>query len=379
MYESYLDETHTAIRESVRTFVKREVEPYLDEWEDAELFPREIYTKAAEAGFLALGYPEQYGGVDCDYFHRLVQAEEFCKAGSLGLVAGLFSLNIALPPILAVGTKEQKERFIPPVLAGKKIAALGITEPNAGSDVANIHTTAVRDGNHYVVNGAKTFITSGCRADFVTTAVRTGGPGHEGVSLLVIGSSTPGFTVANKIRKMGWNASDTAELSFVDCRVPVENLLGGEGQGFQAIMHNFMDERLSMAVMGYACAELAYELTLDYARQREAFGRPLTGFQVSRHKLVDMATQVQVAKSFCYAVAARIQAGDMPIAEVSMAKNFACDVADKVCYEAVQLHGGYGYAREYTVERLYRDTRILSLGGGTTEIMKEIIAKYLGL
>ncbi len=379
MYESYLDETHTAIRESVRTFVKREVEPYLDEWEDAELFPREIYTKAAEAGFLALGYPEQYGGVECDYFHRLVQAEEFCKAGSLGLVAGLFSLNIALPPILAVGSEEQKQRFIPPVLAGEKIAALGITEPNTGSDVANIQTTAVRVGNHYVVNGAKTFITSGCRADYVTTAVRTGGPGHEGVSLLVIESSTPGFTVANKIRKMGWNASDTAELSFVDCRVPVENLLGGEGQGFQAIMHNFMDERLSMAVMGYACAELAYELTLDYARQREAFGRPLTGFQVSRHKLVDMATQVQVAKSFCYAVAARIQAGDMPITEVSMAKNFACDVADKVCYEAVQLHGGYGYAREYTVERLYRDTRILSLGGGTTEIMKEIIAKYLGI
>ena len=379
MVDQYLDETHAAVRESLRSFIAREVTPYLEEWEDAELFPRELYKKAADAGFLGLGYPEQYGGVEGDYFHRVVQAEEFCKAGSLGLVAGLFSLNIALPPILTMGTEEQKQKFIPPVLAGDKIAALGITEPNAGSDVANIETRAIRDGDHYIVNGAKTFITSGCRADYITTAVRTGGPGHDGVSLLVIESDTPGFNVANKIRKMGWDASDTAELSFEDCRVPVANLLGEEGQGFQAIMNNFLDERLSMAIMGYAAAERAYELTLDYARQREAFGRKLTGFQVSRHKLVDMATQVSVAKTYVYNVAAKIQNGEMPITEVSMAKNFCCEVADKVCYDAVQLHGGYGYAREYTVERLYRDTRILSLGGGTQEIMKEIISKFLGL
>ena len=379
MHTPFFDDSHEALREGVRRFVEREVSPYLDTWEDEEQFPREIYTKAAEAGFLGLGYPETLGGMEGDYFHRVVQAEEFCKAGSLGLVAGLFSLNIALPPILAMGNDAQKKKFIPPVLDGEKIAALGITEPNAGSDVANIQTRAERDGDHYVVNGAKTFITSGCRADIITTAVRTGGPGHEGVSLLVIETDTPGFTVTNKIRKMGWDASDTAEFTFEDCRVPVDNLLGAEGQGFPAIMSNFVDERLSMAIMGYAAAEKAYELSLEHTRQREAFGKALTGFQVTRHKLVDMATQITMAKSLCYNVAAQIAQGEEPVAEVCMAKNVACDVADKVCYEAVQLHGGYGYAREYMVERLYRDTRILSLGGGTREIMKEIIAKYMGM
>lgn len=376
---SYFDETHDAFRESARAFLEREVLPHLDEWEDAELFPKELYKKAAEAGFLGLGYPEEYGGTPCDVFHRIALTEEFCRPGSLGLVAGLFSLNIAIPPILALGNEEQKRRFVAPVLAGEKIAALGITEPNAGSDVANIQTRAIRQGDHYVVNGAKTFITSGCRADFLTCAVRTGGPGAGGVSLLVIESGTPGYTVANKIRKMGWDASDTAELVFEDCRVPAANLLGEEGNGFAGIMRNFQDERLSMAVMAHAAAETAYAEALKYTRQREAFSRPLTGFQVTRHKLVDMATLVTAAKEFNYRVAAKMQAGEYPVAEVSMAKNFACQVCDKVCYDAVQLHGGYGYAREYKVERLYRDTRILSLGGGTTEIMKEIIAKWLQL
>lgn len=376
--QHYFDETHEAMRDTARKFIAREITPYIEEWEDNEEFPRELYKKAAEAGILGMGYPEEYGGFESDHFHRIAMSEEFIKGtASLGLVAGLFSLNIAAPPILALGTDEQKQRFLPPILAGEKVAALGITEPNAGSDVANIQTRAVRDGDHYLINGAKTFITSGCRADYVTTAVRTGGEGHAGVSLIVIESDTPGFKVANKIRKMGWNASDTAELVFEDCRVPAANLLGGEGEGFAGIMANFQAERLFMSVMGYAAAERAYELAFEYAHQREAFGRPLTGFQVNRHKLVDMATLVTVAKEFTYRVAAKMEAGEYPVAEVSMAKNFACDVADKVCYDAVQIHGGYGYAREYLVERLYRDTRILSLGGGTTEIMKEIIGKYL--
>ena len=369
--QQYFDETHEGMRDSARKFIAQENAPHLNELGGRRAPSHaELYNKAAEAGFLGLGYPEEYGGVECDLFHRIAMTEEFIKAGSIGLVAGLFSLNIAVPPILALGTEEQKQRFVPPVLAGEKVAALGITEPNAGSDVANIQTRAERDGDHYVVNGAKTFITSGCRADLLTTAVRTGGPGSDGVSLLVIESDTPGYTVANKIRKMGWDASDTAELVFEDCRVPVENLLGGEGAGFPGIMSNFQDERISMAVMAHAAAERAYECALQYTREREAFGRPLTGFQVTRHKLVDMLTQVTVAKEFNYRVAAKMAAGEYPVAEVSMAKNFACDVADKVCYEAVQLHGGYGYAREYLVERIYRDTRILSLGGGTTEIMK---------
>ena len=375
MYQEYFTEEHQIFRTSVRKFVEKEIKPHIDHWEDEELFPVELYKKAADAGFLGLEYPEAYGGSPCDKFMNIAYTEEMIRAGSVGLVAGLGSYSIAMPPVLSMGTEKQKQKFLVPVLNGEKISALGITEPNAGSDVANIRTRAVRNGDHYIVNGSKTFITSGCRAHFITTAVRTGGAGYKGVSLLMIDSSTPGFTVAKKIRKMGWNASDTAELSFVDCRVPVENMLGGEGQGFVGIMINFQNERLALAVMAHAVAELALEESIKYAKTREAFGRTLSGFQVTRHKLVDMATKVEVAKQFNYRVAAKMQAGQDAIRDVSMAKNFACEVCDKVVYDAVQIHGGYGYAREYLVERLYRDSRILGIGGGTTEIMKEIISK----
>jgi len=375
MYEDYFTEEHRIFRASVHKFVENEISPHIDRWEDEELFPVELYQRCAAEGFLGIGYPEAYGGTPCDRFMSIVFTEEMIRSGSVGLVAGLGSLNIAMPPVLHLGTEEQKRRFLVPVLKGERISALGITEPNAGSDVANIRTRALREGDHYVVNGAKTFITSGCRANFITTAVRTGEAGHKGISLLMIDSGTPGFSVAKKIRKMGWNASDTAELAFVDCRVPVENLLGVEGQGFYGIMANFQGERLAMAVMAHAVAALALEESIRYAKSREAFGRPLSGFQVTRHKLVDMATQVEVAREFNYRVAARMEAGRDAVKEVSMAKNFACQVCDKVVYDAVQLHGGYGYARECLVERLYRDSRILSIGGGTTEIMKEIIGK----
>jgi acyl-CoA dehydrogenase len=375
MYQEYFTEEHQIFRTSIRKFVEKEIKPHIDQWEDEELFPVELYKKAADAGFLGLEYPEAYGGSPCDKFMNIAYTEEMIRSGSVGLVAGLGSYSIAMPPVLSMGTEKQKQKFLVPILKGEKISALGITEPNAGSDVANIRTRAVRNGDHYIVNGSKTFITSGCRAHFITTAVRTGGAGYKGVSLLMIDSSTPGFTVAKKIRKMGWNASDTAELSFVDCRVPVENMLGGEGQGFVGIMINFQNERLALAVMAHAVAELALEESIKYAKTREAFGRTLSGFQVTRHKLVDMATQVEVAKQFNYRVAAKMQAGQDAIRDVSMAKNFACEVCDKVVYDAVQIHGGYGYAREYLVERLYRDSRILGIGGGTTEIMKEIISK----
>ena len=375
MYQEYFTEEHQIFRTSVRKFVEREIKPHIDRWEDEELFPIELYGKMADAGLLGIGYPEAYGGVPCDKFMHIAFTEEMIRTGSVGLVSGLGSHSIAMPPVLNLGTEEQKQRFLVPVLAGKKIAALGITEPNAGSDVANIRTRAVRDGDHYIVNGAKTFITSGCRANFITTAVRTGGPGYKGISLLMIDSATPGFSVAKKIRKMGWHASDTAELSFEDCRVPAENILGGEGQGFLGIMINFQNERLALAVMAHAVAELALEESVKYAKTREAFGRTLSGFQVTRHKLVDMATRIEAAKQFNYRVAAKMEAGQDAIRDVSMAKNFACEVCDKVVFDAVQIHGGYGYAREYLVERLYRDSRILSIGGGTTEIMKEIISK----
>lgn len=377
MFDHYFEESHRILRDSIRTFVKREIHPYVDEWEDAEIFPRELYQKMADAGFVGLGYPEELGGTPADEFHKIVLAEEMVRTRAMGLAAGLGSHGIALPPIVKVGTKEQQERFVPPVLRGEKIAALGITEPNAGSDVANIQTRAERDGDHYVVNGAKTFITSGCRADLVTTAVRTGGPGAGGVSLLVIETDTPGFRVSKKIRKMGWNASDTGELAFENVRVPVANRIGNENEGFRAIMVNFQSERLAMAVQAMECAQLAYEEALKYAGQREAFGRPITGFQVTRHKLADMITQITAARALNYSLAARVQAGEYLPAEVSMAKNFSCDVCDKVVFDAVQIHGGYGFAREFLVERLYRDSRIMSLGGGTREIMNEIISKQL--
>ncbi|MBA4397137.1 MAG: acyl-CoA dehydrogenase [Syntrophus sp. (in: bacteria)] len=378
MYEEYFSEEHHIFRASIRKFVEKEIKPHIDQWEDEELFPAELYRKVFDVGLVGLEYPEAYGGIPCDKFMNIVYTEEMIACGSVGFVAGLGSYAIAMPPVLNLGTEAQKQQFLVPVLKGEKIAALGITEPNAGSDVANIQTRAVRDGDDYIVNGAKTFITSGCRANFLTTAVRTGGPGYKGLSLLMIDSSTPGFAVSRKIRKMGWNASDTAELSFTDCRVPAENILGGEGQGFFGIMVNFQNERLALAVMAHAVAALALEESIRYAKSREAFGRPLSGFQVTRHKLVDMATKVEVARQFNYRVAAKMQAGQDAIRDVSMAKNFACEVCDKVVYDAVQLHGGYGCAREYLVERLYRDSRILSIGGGATEIMKEIISKVSG-
>jgi acyl-CoA dehydrogenase len=289
----------------------------------------------------------------------------------------LGSLDIGLPPIVKFGQPSLKERLIPPVLRGDKICALAITEPDAGSDVGGIKTRAVREGAYYRVNGRKTFITSGGRADVLTCAVRTGGPGPHGVSLLVVERETPGFSVANILKKMGWWASDTAELVFEDCLVPAENLLGDENQGFYGIMANFQNERLQLAIMANMTAQLAYEESLKYVKEREAFGRRLEGFQVTRHKLADMATLVEASREFTYRIAAKIEAGFNAVKEISMAKNFACQVSDRVTYDAVQLHGGYGYMREYLVERLYRDNRILSIGGGTQEIMKEIISKMI--
>jgi acyl-CoA dehydrogenase len=264
------------------------------------------------------------------------------------------------------------------VLRGEKIIALGVTEPGGGSDVAALQTRAIRQGDHYLVNGSKTFITNGGVADYITLAVRTGGEGSQGLSLLVVDTTSPGFRASQPLRKMGWWASNTAQLFFQDCRVPAENLIGEQDMGFYAIMLNFQKERLQLAVMAYMTAQLALEQAMAYAQTREAFGRKLWGHQVTRHKLVDMATQVEISREYTYRVAAKMQAGEDQVKEVSMAKNFACGVADFVTDAAVQIFGGYGYMREYPVERLYRDSRILSIGGGTTEIMKEIIAKRMG-
>ena len=380
VYVDYFNETHGMVRDTMRRFVSEAVKPHIDAWEEAGAFPREIYPQAGGLGLLSIGHPTEFGGSgEQDVFLKVAASEELMRSGSGGFVASLGSLDIGLPPVWRTGSDELKQRIVPQVLAGEKIIALAITEPSGGSDVANLKTRAARDGDHYVVNGSKTFITSGARADYYTVAVRTGEAGFGGVSLLLIEKGTPGFTVGRTLKKMGWWASDTAELFFQDCRVPAENLLGPENSGFFTIMANFQAERLSLAIMAYMTAQLALEQCLAYVKERTTFGKPLSKHQVIRHKLAEMATQVNVAREYTYRCAARMQAGETAIAEVSMAKNFATSVSTMVTDEAVQIFGGMGYMRESLVERLYRDNRILSIGGGTHEIMNEIISKQLGL
>ncbi|GAA0235207.1 acyl-CoA dehydrogenase family protein [Actinomadura nitritigenes] len=369
-----------ALRELVRDFTAREIVPSLPEWEDAGELPRSLHRRAADAGILGAGFPEEAGGSGGELFDALIVAEEIIQAGgSGGVVASLFTHGIALPHLIASGGEDLIDRFARPVLAGEKIGALGVTEPGTGSDVAGIRTTAVRDGDAYVVNGAKMFITSGVRADFVTTAVRTGEPGFGGISLIVIEKGTPGFTVSKALRKMGWQCSDTAELAFADVRVPAANLIGAENSGFLQIVQNFVTERLSLAVQAYATAQRCLDLTLSWIRDRETFGRPLSSRQLVRHKVAEMARQVDVARAYTRSVAERHAAGEDVLTETAYAKNTAVHACEHVVHEAVQLHGGMGYMRESEVERHYRDARLLGIGGGTTEIMNEIVAKRLGL
>lgn len=379
-FEEYFDPSHQLVRDSVRRFVEREILPDIDQWEEAESFPRELYLKAGAAGILGIGYPESLGGShQGDLFAKIAASEELMRCGSGGLVAGLGSLDIGLPPILKWARPEVRDRVVPRVLSGEKISALAVTEPSGGSDVANLQTRAVRDADFYRVSGSKTFITSGVRADFYTVAVRTGEPGFGGISLLLIEKGTPGFTVGRQLKKMGWWASDTAELFFDDCRVPVGNLIGAENMGFACIMGNFQSERLALALMANMTAQLALEESLKWARQREAFGKPIGKFQVLKHRLAEMATALEVSREFTYRQAAKMAAGQSVIKEISMAKNFATDTADRITTDAVQILGGLGYMRESLVERLYRDNRILSIGGGTREVMNEIISKQMGL
>ncbi|MGX0889167.1 acyl-CoA dehydrogenase [Pseudomonas sp. ADAK2 TE3594] len=379
-FQEYFDPSHQLVRDSVRRFVEREILSDIDQWEEAESFPRELYLKAGAAGILGIGYPEALGGShEGDVFAKIAASEELMRCGSGGLVAGLGSLDIGLPPILKWARPDIRDRVVPQVLAGEKISALAVTEPSGGSDVANLQTRAVRDGDCYRVSGSKTFITSGVRADFYTVAVRTGEPGFGGISLLLIEKGTPGFTVGRQLKKMGWWASDTAELFFDDCRVPVSHLIGAENMGFACIMGNFQSERLALALMANMTAQLALEESLKWARQREAFGKPIGKFQVLKHRLAEMATALEVSREFTYRQAAKMAAGHSVIKEISMAKNFATDTADRITTDAVQILGGLGYMRESLVERLYRDNRILSIGGGTREVMNEIISKQMGL
>ncbi len=370
---------HEALRETAREFTQREVVPHLQDWEDAGEMPRSLHLAAAKQGLLGVAFPEEAGGSGGDLLDSVVMQEAILEAGgSSGLLAGLFTGGIALPHIVASGNQDLIERFVRPTLAGEKIGALAVTEPGGGSDVAGITTRAVRDGDDYVINGEKTFITSGVRADFVTTAVRTGGPGHAGVSLIVVEQGTPGFTVDRSLRKMGWHCSDTATLAYVDVRVPAANLVGEENTGFYQIAQQFVVERIALAVHGYGIAARALALTADYCRERQTFGKPLIENQVVRHQLVEMRRQVEVARVYTHEIARRHLAGENVIAEACLAKQTAVETAVDVCDRAVQLHGGTGYLHGTEVERHYRDARILPIGGGATEVLTDLAARLLG-
>ena len=372
------------LAEVARRFALAEVRPHLDAWERAGELPRQLYCRVAELGWLGLGYPEHLGGTPASWRLRHALTVALARyAGSGGLMASLFSHNIGLPPLLHHGSAALQQQVVPPVLRGEQIAALAITESGGGSDVAALRTTARREGDHYVLDGEKIFITSGMRADWLTVAVRTD-PGHRGaggVSMLLVPGDAPGLS-RTPLQKMGWHCSDTAQLRFEGVRVPVQYLLGQEGGGFKIIMSNFNGERLSMSAMALGFAQCCLDEALDWARQRTAFGQPLTGHQVIRHKLVDMHMRIESTRAWVDAVTAQADAGvtDAPwVAQVCMLKNHATQTLQFCADQAVQILGGMGYMRGTASERIYREVKVMMIGGGSEEIMKELAARQLGL
>lgn len=376
----YFTEEHEMFRKSVRDFVEKEMTPHADLWEEQQDFPNELFKKMGDLGFLGIRYPEQYGGSELDFFYTVVLCEELARSRAGGVaLAVMVQTDMATPPLAIIGNHEQKEKYLAPAIKGDMVAALGITEPDAGSDVAGLRTTAVRDGDDYVINGSKIFITNGVRADFITLAARAGSTaGHQGISLFIVPTDTPGFSVGRKLNKVGHWSSDTAELIFEDVRVPRANMLGDEGRGFYEVMKNFQGERLVGSIFPIAYAQLALDETIEYVRERKQFGRPLAAFQVTQHKIVQMAMELEAARELAYKASWMYDQGMECTKEVSMGKAFATEVAKRVSDECLQLHGGYGYMMEYFVQRAWRDIRMYTIGGGTTEIMKEIIAKQMG-
>ena len=378
------------LRKSVRTFAEREILPHIDEWEHLGELPRDLSRAAAAAGLLGVGFPESVGGEGGDAADVAIICEELHEAGTPGGVfASLFTVGIAVPHMIAAGDERLIAKFVKPTLGGDMIGSLAITEPGGGSDVGHLRTTAVRDGDHFVVNGSKTYITSAVRGDYVVAAVRTGGPGAAGISMLVIEKGTPGFEVSRKLAKLGWRSSETAELSFTDARVPVQNLIGAENSGFFQIAAAFVSERIGLAVQAYSSAQRCLDITVAWCRDRETFGKPLIARQSVQNTLAEMARRIDVARVYSRNVIERQLAGAAGpatsdngdtnlIAPVCFAKNTAVEAGEWVANQAVQLFGGLGYMAESEIERQYRDMRILGIGGGTTEIMTSLAAKTLG-
>lgn len=380
----YFTPEHDAFREAVRDFVAREITPHASEWDEAETFPRELYRKAADLGMLGVGYEEVYGGTPADVFYHLIISEEIARCGAGGVAASLLSHTIGLPPVAVHGSAEMKQRIIPQVLRGEKIAALAVTEPGGGSDVAALKTTAVRHGDHYVVNGEKVFITSGMRADYITVAVRTdpASKGPSGISALLIEGDSAGLS-RSALKKMGWWASDTAHLRFDRVRVPASNLIGVENQGFKVFMNNFNSERLGMSAMACSYAQVCLEEAVDWARQRKTFGMSLSERQVIRHKLMDMYARIDAARCLTYDLAWRLRehVGDhaVLVARTCMAKVLSTQAMQYCADQAVQILGGMGFMRGTRSERIYREVKVMMIGGGSEEIMKDLSARQLGI
>ena len=377
---------HEDLRESMEAWVKKELWPHRNEWEETT-WPNEAMRRAGELGYLGLCFPEEYGGQGGDYYYSLVRAECMSYSGSGGTNMGFaVQTDMVLPPVHLLGTEDQKQRYLVPGIKGEKIGCLGITEPGAGSDVAGIRTKAIRDGDEYLISGSKTFITNGARADFILLVAKTDPDArHEGITLFLVdlrdddGNHVPGFEVSRKLEKMGMHASDTGELAFNEVRVPAENVLGEIGKGFYHISWELQSERMVAAAGSVAGAERLFEKTLDYAKEREAFGRPIGRFQAIRHKFAEMATKIEAAKQFNYVVAWRYANGEYPVREITEVKLFASRMCCEVADECVQILGGYGYMKEYEIERAYRDVRLNRIGAGTDEIMLEVIGRSFGL
>lgn len=374
------NETHETLRAEIRRYVETELAPHADEWEEAEYFPDEVFRQMGKLGYLGLRYPEEYGGSGLDYYSAIVLAEELSRAGNggIGMALAVHS-EMATPPVLKFGTEAQKARFLVPAIKGEKIAALCITEPGAGSDVSGIRTRATRDGDDWILNGSKTYITNGVRADWYLVVARTSDEQWGGMTLFLIEKGMAGFSVGRKLKKLGMLSSDTAELFFDQVRVPDANRLGEVGQGFYNIMWELQGERLIGAASAVAGAERALEMALAYANEREAFGRKIGQFQVQKHRLAQMATEIEAARALVYNAAYLWEQGEYPVKEISMAKLFAGQVCNRVADEALQIFGGAGYMLEYPIQRNWRDQRLIRIGAGTDEVMKEIIAKQLGL
>ncbi len=377
MHQYYFTEEHELFRQSLRDFLEKEVIPNIDQWEEERRTPRSIYKRFGEMGYLGLFYPEKYGGLGLDTFFGVVYTEEMIKVNSGGFNTAIGAhTGLALTHLHAEGNEAQKQKYLVPGIKGELIGSLAITEPGGGSDVARLTTRAVKKGDHYIVNGSKTFISNGVYSDFIIAAVRTGGEGASGVSLLIIDRDTPGVS-ANKLKKLGWHASDTGEIHFDDVKVPVENLLGEEGRGFPYIMQHFISERLGMALIAVCQADLAVNYALKYTAEREAFGRPINKFQALRHRLAQMSAEVMMNRAFVYSLYRRHEDGGYIVKEAAMAKLVTTQMSDKICYECMRMFGGYGYMEDYPMARLLRDSQLGTIGGGTSEILCEIISKMM--